>query len=597
MHEYFRLLRYAKCQPGFFLLASLLTLAASALTTLQPWPIKLLVDHVLAHAPPPAALHWLFDEPSRTLPIIVLAGLALFLLASTVDAALAWSWTSAGRRMVYHLARELFARLQRRSLLFHRRATVGDLMNRVSVDSWAAYQVVDTLLFAPAHALLTILLMVFLMARLDSRLTWLVLALAPLMVLASLFLGKPLRAAAKMRREIEVNLQSHIQQTLTGIPVVQAFGQEERESRRFRLFADSAIRAQQRGAVLSNLNGLGSGLVTVLGSGAVLWLGAHHVLSGSLEIGGILVFLFYLNLLQGQVRVFTGLYAAMQGLHPAVHRVLEVLETAPEMVEKKEARPLSVARGEVSFEGVSTGYLPDRPVLSDVSLSLPARKTLAIVGATGAGKTTLVSLIPRFLDPWQGSVRIDGQDVRDFRLRDLRNQVSLVLQEPFLFPISIAQNIAYGRPDATRDEIEAAARAARAHDFVSQMPGGYDAVIGERGATLSGGERQRLSIARAFLKNAPILILDEPTSSLDPETEGLVMGALHDLMQARTTFVIAHRLSTVRRADHLIVLHEGRVIEAGTHNELLARGGQYARWQRLQAVAPAPAGVPQGDPA
>jgi ATP-binding cassette subfamily B protein len=586
MHDYLRLLRYAKCQRGFLLLVALLTLAASALSALQPWPMAIFIDHVLGHAAPPAWLQPLVEKPSLLVPAIVFAGLLLVLLAGAVDAALAWAWTAAGRRMVYDLAREQFARLQRRSLLFHKRASVGDLMGRVSVDSWCAYQVVDTLLFAPAHALLTMAVMIFLMARLDVTLTLLAVVVGPLIVVGSLFLGKPLRAAAKLRRQIEVNLQAHIQQTLTGIPVVQAFGQEEREAQRFRLFAESAVRSQQRSAVLGSVSSLSSGLVTVLGSGVILWVGARHVLSGALEIGSILVFLYYLNSLQAQVKVFAGLYATMQNLHPSATRVLEVLEAGPEIAEAPNARPLSEVRGDVCFERVTTGYEPGRPVLNEISFEVRAGRTIAIVGATGAGKTTLVGLLPRFLDPWEGRVLIDGQDIRDVRLKSLRENISLVLQEPFLFAFSIAENIAYGRPEATRAEIESAARAARAHDFVARLPEGYDTIIGERGATLSGGERQRLAIARAFLKNAPILILDEPTSSLDPETEQLVLDALQRLMQGRTTFVIAHRLSTVRRADRMVVLRDGRIFETGTHDELLTRDGYYSQLHRLQTETP-----------
>ena len=412
--------------------------------------------------------------------------------------------------------------------------------------------------------------MVCLMAEIDRSLALLALAVAPLMVGASFLVGKPLQLAAKHKRESESRIQAQVQQTLTGIPVVQAFGQEDRERARFKRFADAAIRAQQRSTLLGSLNSLGSGLITTLGTGIVLWVGARHVLAGQLKLGVLLVFVSYLASLQAQMKILAHVQTAFRSIQASVNRVMDELLAAPEVSEKPDAAALSASQGHVRLDNVTFGYEPERPVLRDVSVEARPGETIAIVGETGAGKSTLVSLIPRFFDPWQGRVLVDGKDARDLQLRSLRRQVALVLQEPFLFPFTIAENIAYGRPEATRPEIEAAARAANAHSFIEQLPEGYDTVIGERGATLSGGERQRLSIARALLKDAPILILDEPTSALDAETENMLLEALDRLMAGRTTFIIAHRLSTVRRANCILVLKDGRIVERGTHQELLS---------------------------
>jgi ATP-binding cassette subfamily B protein/subfamily B ATP-binding cassette protein MsbA len=583
-----------KPHRGRFVLITALTLIASALAALQPWPLKLVADHVLGRQPLPGLLAAVFDvirlqpTPLRLLAVATFGGLALFALHSIVELVLTSTWTFAGRRMVHDLAEALFARLQRRSLLFHSRHPVGDIMSRITGDSWCVYQFVDTILFAPGHALLTMGLMVLLMAGLDPGLTLLALAVAPLMVGASFLIGKPLHLAARLKREIEGRIQSHLQQTLTGIPVVQAFVQEDREQERFRQFADDAVRAQQRSAVLGSINSLGSGFVATIGAGAILWFGARHVLDGSLTIGSLLVFFVYLTALHAQIKTFAGIHTGWRSVSASLERVLEMLESEPEVTEPDGAPALPRPHGHIAFENVTFGYESDRPVLRDVSFEAQPGQTVAIVGPTGVGKSTLAALIPRFFDPWHGKVRIDAHDVRRLQLQSLRQQIAVVLQEPFLFPLSIAQNIAYGRPDASRSQIAAAARDANAHLFIERLPLAYDTIIGERGATLSGGERQRLAIARALLRDAPILILDEPTSALDAGTESLLLEALGRLMTGRTTLLIAHRLSTIRRADRILVLQDGRITEGGTHSELLVRGKFYAHLHEIQFRAHTP---------
>jgi ATP-binding cassette subfamily B protein/subfamily B ATP-binding cassette protein MsbA len=581
--RYRLLLAYALAGHKGWGLIVIFMVFSSAVALLQPWPMQVVMDHVLGEQPLPDWVAWCAGSRRGLLAGAVLAGLLIFAANSAADVVLTRAWIQVGQRMVYRLAGDLFGHIQRRSLLFHSRNPVGDSMSRITGDSWSAYKVVDTLLFTPGYALVLAAGTVAVMARLDLRLTLLALAAAPIMAGTSILAGRPIRLAGRARREIEARLQSHLQQTLSSIQVVQAFAQEQREQQRFHALTTTALGAQRRGLLVSSLCGLASGLAFTLGIGAVLWVGALDVLQGQLSLGGLLVFLAYLTALQGHFKVFVTAYTTLQEVGPSADRVLEMLRADLEMVDRPGALPLPPVQGHVQLEAVSFGYEPGRPVLRDVSLEVMPGQTVAVVGATGAGKTTLVSLVPRFFDPWQGRVLIDGRDVRDVQVKSLREQVGLVLQEPFVFPFTIAENIAYGRPGATRQQIEGAARAANLHDFVQQQPQGYDTVVGQRGATLSGGERQRLSIARALLKDAPILILDEPTSALDAETERLLLEALERLMKGRTTFIIAHRLSTIRNADRIVVLDEGQVVEMGTHGDLLARGGRYARLHRMQA--------------
>ncbi|PYT10445.1 MAG: ABC transporter ATP-binding protein [Acidobacteria bacterium] len=584
-----RFLRYpARHWPALIGLLAAMT-GATVLEVLKPWPMKILVDHVLKSQQLPETLQWLQLLPGAA----TRDGLLLWSLAGNVLLFL-FSWSSGlartcakiafNQRLNYALAADLFGHLQRLSLRFHNRISIGDHMRRVSTDSSCISGVMDALL-PVLTSLLSLIMMFTIMWQMNAALTLLSLAVLPLMILTFRLYAQPMQERSYAQAEIEGRMYGVLEQTLSAIPVVQAFSGEERADRRFFSTSQNAIHA-----ILATTNvqlqfKVLMGFATAAGTALVLWVGARDVLQGSFTVGGILVFLSYLNSLYGPLQSLMYSPSSLYGAAGGARRVLEILEAEPEVKEKAGARPMPAVKGHVRLENVTFGYEPGQPVLRDVSLEARPGQTIALVGATGAGKSTLVSLVPRFFDPWNGRVTIDGHDLRDVQLKSLRSQISLVLQDSFLFPITIAENIAYGRPDASQKEIEAAARAANAHHFIERLAQGYDTIVGERGATLSGGERQRTSIARALLKNAPILILDEPTSALDAETEGLLLQALQTLIKGRTTFIIAHRLSTIRNADEIVVIEHGMLREIGTHTELLATNGLYRRYYNLQHVS------------
>jgi ATP-binding cassette subfamily B protein len=592
IYKYKRVIRYALRQWPSLVLILGLTVAMTAAAALQPWPLKLLVDHALGDAPASALIGSLLERfslsatPTTLIFVAALSSLGLFLLNSALDAGLNLAWAAAGQRMIYDLAAELFHRLQRVSLLFHSQRTVGDMLSRLMRDSWCVYTVTNSLLISPLQHILTLATIGTIAWNLDSKLTLYSLAVAPVLGGSSFFFGRRLKQRTQQNREAQSRLLSFVHQTLVAIPVVQAFGTEERNERQFRKLADDAVTRSQQGTLLNSSHGLVNGLTITIGTAIIIYFGGGRVLSGTLSIGSFLVFLAYQRSIQSAIQGLLGIYVSLKTVEPNIDRVLEVSESKEEVVDRPGAKPLPTRRagerGLICLENITFGYLPDCPVLYGVTLEARSDEVIAVVGPTGAGKSTLVSLIPRFFDPWAGRVTFNGIDVRDVKLASLRAQISIVLQEPFLLPVTVAENIAYGRPGASRAQIMAAARAANADAFIRRLPQGYDTVVGERGAPFSGGEKQRLAIARALLKDAPILILDEPTSALDAETEALVMEALERLMKGRTTFIIAHRLSTIRRADRIVVLEHGRVVEAGTHRELLTANGSYHRFHALQ---------------
>jgi ATP-binding cassette subfamily B protein/subfamily B ATP-binding cassette protein MsbA len=420
--------------------------------------------------------------------------------------------------------------------------------------------------------------MFVIMWLLDPRLAIIALVATVPMPLLLRGFTRPMTERALVLATVEGTLMAHSEQTLASLPDVQAFTREPHETRRFRNLSRQAITAGLRTQAAELAYGISNTAVVAVGLAVVMVVGGRDVMDGPLTIGALLVFLAYLPALYGPLESLAPIVGSYATAKAKATRVLEVMQHDDEIRDPDEPRSLPEGRSErkhVWFDQVTFGYESDQPVLNDVRFSARRGQLIALVGRSGAGKSTLVSLIPRFFDPWTGRVLIDGVDVRRVRVEEIRRQVALVRQEPILLPISVAENIAYGRPEATHEEIRDAAIAANAHDFISRLADGYNTILGEGGATLSGGERQRVAIARALLKDAPLLILDEPTSALDAETEHLVFGALDRLMEGRTAIVIAHRLSTVRRADKIVVLDEGRIVETGTHGQLIKVNGLY----------------------
>ncbi len=504
------------------------------------------------------------------------------MLSWAVSLANEYAGISLGQRMTYDLAADLFTRLQQLSLRFHTSKSVGDNIRRVTADCACVSTILKDALLPVLSSAVTLVLMFGIMWQINIPLTLLALAVVPYMVWVFRRYAQPMLDLSYRQQETESQIYEVVEQTFSAIPAVQAFCREPLNDQLFARINQDTLAATMKLTQVELRFKILMGLATAVGTAAILWLGANLSLSGALSVGTIVLFLSYLGSLYEPLESMMYTLSTIQAAAGSARRVLEVMETRREITDQPGALPIAAVRGEVEIQGVTFGYEPERPVLRDLSLRVQPGETVALVGATGAGKTTLVGLLPRFFDPWQGRVLVDGKDVREVTLNTLRGQIALVLQEPFLFPMSIMENIAYGRLNATSDEIEAAARAARAHDFILALPEGYQTVIGERGATLSVGQRQRLSIARALLKNAPILILDEPTSALDAETEQLLMEALEQLMAGRTTFIIAHRLSTIRRANRIVFLKNGQVAETGTHEELLARAGLYAGFHAAQ---------------
>ena len=554
---------------------------------LAPWPLKIVLDNVLKSR---AGNGWLnhfilsrFDD--NKLQILEFAALAVLVIAvvgglcSYVEK---FVTTTVGQWVTHDLRRALYSHMQRLSLAYHDHKQTGDLISRVTSDIDAIQSFINSGLLGALVNSLTLIGMLGVMLYLNWRFTLVALSVAPVLFVVVYSYTRRIKKASREVRRKEGEIVSVIQEVLSSIRVVKAFAREDYEEQRLEEESLESIEISLRARSLkAKLSPLVEVLVAI-GTSLVLWFGGRMALSGALSAGSLVLFIYYLGKMYKPMQELSKMTDAYSKAAVGYERIREVLDIDGEVKDVPGARRAPVFRGRIQFENVSFNYEPGTPVLRNVSFRIEPGQVAALVGPTGAGKTTIISLIPRFYDPSSGVVKIDGYDVRRFTQKSLRRQISFVLQETVLFHGPIWYNIAYGKPDASRAEILRAAELANAREFIEAMPDGYNTLVGERGVTLSGGQRQRIAIARAVIRNTPILIMDEPSSGLDAASEKLVFEALDRLMQGKTSIVIAHRLSTVRNAGVIFVVQQGSIVETGSHAELLQQGGLYSELYHIQ---------------
>jgi ATP-binding cassette subfamily B protein len=546
---------------GRFTAVVFVGLLETPLALLAPVPMAIVVDNVLGSKPPPALLPpWIASSSSNRLLfacVLLVAVAALSSLQSTAGAVLK---VATGEALTLRFQAKLLANAQRQSFAFHDKRGTADAIYRIQKDGSSIQNLLLSGFLPVMTATITFISMMYVITRIDAQLVLVALIIAPILFGSAHLYKIRMRPRYIETKQLESSAAQVIQEVLTSFRVVKAFGREGEEEERFRAHSQKGLQARVRLALAENAYGIAVSLTTAVGTAVVLYVGVQSVQSGTLTLGELLIIVGYVSQLYGPLKSISTNLASLQNQFASADRAFQLLDSVPDVQERPSARSVGRVSGRISYQHVTFGYEPGQTVLRDVSIEIPAGARLGIAGRTGAGKTTLVSLLARFYDPDEGQILLDGVDLRDYKIADLRSQFAIVLQDPLLFATTIAENIAYAKPDAAIDEIVAAALAADAHDFIRQLPDGYDTVVGERGMRLSGGERQRISIARAFLKNAPILVFDEPTSSVDTTTELAIMETMKRLMRGRTTLMIAHRLSTLRECDALLEVEDGRVI-------------------------------------
>jgi ATP-binding cassette subfamily B protein len=571
MSIYRRTLRYYRPFLGQTAIGLLLSLCGIALNLLKPWPFKIIVDDILPRNP-----HAHFGTSPDLVPVLCLILVGLQILWGLTNLASNYLFVKVGLQALLKLRTDLYAYLQSLSLKYHDARRSSDSSFRVAYDSQSIQTIYNkgfTNIFA---SIITLIGTFFVMIQIDWQLTLISLTVVPAIVGAIYFFAHRIRRDSTSIQEQESALLAQAQEGLSSVRMIHAFGREEWEVRQFHLQAQQSLQANLR-LTLTNVNSaLVISTLMVIGTAAMYYLGTMHVLAGTLTLGSLLVFSAYLLMLYQPLESLTYTAWAMEGATAGARRCFEVLDREDDVVDAPDAQQITKASGAIRFENVHFGYAANQPVLRGIDLSISPNQIVALVGGTGAGKSTLLSLVPRFYDPDEGRVTLDGRELRHITKKSLRDKIAIVLQDTLLFSTTIRENIAYGRPDATDAEIREAARRAQADEFISRLPAGYESPVGERGGHLSVGQRQRIGIARAFLKDAPILLLDEPTSALDPTTEAAIMGTIQELMHGRTTLIVTHRLATIHGVDRIVVLENGRIAEQGSGPELLTRQGVYA---------------------
>ena len=587
MKYFLRTLQYLRPYWRKSAFSGVVIVLTSLVGLLAPWPLQIVIDHILGEQPLPPALAELVGplaaKPVALMVIAVVAGLVITLIVNALTVLNAYLNTAVEQSMVLDFRSDLFQHAQKLSLAFHDQRRSGGLIFAINSQADAAARLV--MVVPPlAQSTITLVGMLWIVFRIDMWLALLALSIMPVLYLTVGSYMSRIQPRLIKVRQLEGESLSIIHEAVSMLRVIVAFGREDHEHHRFRDQGQRAVGERVKVTVAQTMFSLGVNTVTAVGTALVLGFGAYRAMKGNLTAGELVVVLSYVASVYSPLEAISATAASVQELLISLKVSFDLLDIEPEIRDTPGATPIAGrARGRVTFDHVNFSYQGRKDTLTDVSFDAKPGQVVGIVGATGAGKSTLVSLIPRFYAHQSGKIFLDNRDITSITLRSLREQISIVLQEPLLFSGTIIDNIRYGRPDATPEQIVEAAKAANAHDFIERLPKKYETLIGERGSRLSGGERQRIAVARAFLKDAPVLILDEPTSSIDSKTEAVILDALDRLMEGRTTFMIAHRLSTLRRADLVLVIDRGRVVERGTHDELLRRNGLYKQLHDMQA--------------